>query len=124
MAKTYIRPEKSTYHIEVSERPVPMETDPAADTWEIRFTNFRCWSGGWERLSAKEAEGLTHFQIAKTLLEASSPDWEVHEMPDDSTVRLIQSRIYLVKKNGKEHSEFPVVFETTLGLLRQSTARL
>ena len=124
MAKKYIKPEISTFQIEVSEPPLSVESDSITDTDQIRFTNCRCWSGGWERMSAKEADGMTHFQIAKRRFEMSSPDWSFHEMSDEAAVRLIQSRIYLWKKNGKEHSEFPVVFETTLGLLRQSTARL
>ena len=124
MAKKYIKSEISTFQIEVSEPPLSVESDSITDTVQIRFTNCRCWSGGWERFSAKEADGMTHFQIAKRLFEMSSPDWSFHQMSDEAAVRLIQSRIYLVKKNGKEHSEFPVVFETTLGLLRQSTARL
>jgi hypothetical protein len=118
MAKTYIKPEKNTFQIEVAKPLIPVEND-LSQTDQSRFTNFRCWTGGWERLRAKEAGGMTHMQIARRLLEMSSPDWSFHAMPDDSDVRLIETRSYMLKKNGKEHSEYTTVFETRLGLLRQ-----
>lgn len=121
MAKTYIRQERSTYHIEVSEPPVPMVPEVIeANTGGIRFTNFRCWTHGWESLSVQEADGMTPIEIAGKLLAMGGDDSFYGEMPDESTVRLIQSKIYLLRKNGKEHSEFPTVFETTLGVLRQA----
>lgn len=125
MAKTYIGQEKSTYHIEVSEPPVPIEPEvDGAYAGRIRFTNFRCWTHGWERLSVQEADGMTPSEIAGRLLEMGGDDSFFAKMSDDSSVRLILSKTYLLRKNGKEHSEFPTVFETTLGVLRQANLEL
>ena len=114
MSKTYVKEELSDFRIEVSEPPIPVES-----VTETRFSNFRCWREGRKRISVKEAEGMTHFQIAQKLLEISSPGW-FGQMSDDAELRLTQSRKYILRRHGKEHFESATVYETTLGLLRQN----